>query len=145
MARVARRGPEPAVGGTAPAAAHGGCQVRELMRLLGKPFVLDLLHLYHDAPAPKRFVELQRRLKISPNTLTERLKELVGAGFLTRTSYNEIPPRVDYAPTPKLTRLTPLFENLTDWAVEFDLKPVVAPRSTPVLHAPAGAAASPRR
>ncbi len=50
---------------------------------------------------PKRFVDLQERLKLSPNTLSERLRELGGAGLLTRTAYPEIPPRVDYEATPK--------------------------------------------
>jgi DNA-binding HxlR family transcriptional regulator len=132
MARVGPpAAPRTATAGERPSASPG-CPVREVMHLLGKPFVLDLLHLYHDAPAPKRFVELQRQLRISPNTLTHRLKELVGAGFLTRTSYNEIPPRVDYAPTQKLARLAPLFENLTDWAAEYDLTPIPpAPTSAP--------------
>lgn len=102
---------------------HRGCHVRELMELLGRPYVLDLLALYHAAPTPKRFYELQRQLSISPNTLTERLKQLVGAGFLTRTTYREIPPRVDYAPTAKLAGLAPLFDHLAEWASEFDLRP----------------------
>ena len=120
-----RSDPVPAWTPTARPAAgpHRGCHVRELMELLGRPYVLDLLALYHATPAPKRFHELQRQLGISPNTLTERLKQLVGAGFLTRTTYREIPPRVDYAPTAKLAGLAPLFDNLAEWASEFDLRP----------------------
>ncbi len=85
--------------------------------------MLDLLHIFlRDAPGPHRFVDLQERLSISPNTLSDRLRELVEAGLLTRTAYNEIPPRVDYQATPKALDLLPVFESLTAWAARNDLR-----------------------
>lgn len=100
------------------------CEASDLFRLLGKSYVLDLLYVFlHEEPGPKRFVGLQKRLSMSPNTLSDRLKELVQAGFLTRTSYNEIPPRVDYEATAKAHDLGPVFESLTAWAEGHNLKP----------------------
>jgi len=88
--------------------------------------MLDILHIFHGDPTPHRFVDIQERLRISPNTLSERLRDLVDAGLLTRTAYNEIPPRVDYAATAKALALAPVFESLTVWATAHDLKPVRA-------------------
>jgi len=105
-----------------------GCEVSELFRLFGKAHVLDILALFcaEDA-APRRFVDIQRRLDLSPNTLSERLKELVEAGLLSRTVYNEIPPRVDYQATAKAKDLGPVFEALHDWSERHDLRPVSSP------------------
>ena len=95
---------------------QGGCEVGELFRVLGKSHMLDVLHLFLYEEGPKRFVEVQHRLGLSPNTLTERLKELQQVGLLSRTAYNEIPPRVDYEATPKARDLMPVFAALLAWA-----------------------------
>lgn len=95
---------------------QGGCEVGELFRVLGKTHMLDVLHLFLHEEGPKRFVEVQHRLGLSPNTLTERLKELQQVGLLSRTAYNEIPPRVDYEATAKAHDLKPVFEALLNWA-----------------------------
>src|SRR2546425_8706706 len=104
-------------------AARGG-EVSELFHVLGKTYMLDILHLFiQDGAGPRRFVELQTRLKMSPNTLSDRLKDLVNAGLLSRTAYNEIPPRVDYEATPKALDLRPVFDSLNEWAGRHTLKP----------------------
>lgn len=106
----------------------GGCEIQDLFRLLGKSHTLDILHLFviQEATASLRFVEVQSTLKLSPNTLSERLKELVEAGLLSRTAYNEIPPRVDYQATRKARDLEPVFEALIAWAERNDLAPAAA-------------------
>ncbi|MFA5862393.1 MAG: helix-turn-helix domain-containing protein [Candidatus Thermoplasmatota archaeon] len=114
--------------GHTPACGGSGCQIGDLFRLLGKSHVMGILHLLlKDQPGPHRFVEIQNRLKLSPNTLTERLKELVEAGLLTRTPYNEIPPRVDYEATKKAKELDVVFVALIEWAKRNTLEPVPAP------------------
>ncbi len=113
-----------------------GCEIGELFHVLGKTYMLDILHLSLNASAgPRRFVDLQKTLEMSPNTLSDRLKELVKAGLLSRTSYNEIPPRVDYEATPKAVDLKPVFEALGEWAERHTLKP--EPTRTAVLAATA--------
>ena len=101
-----------------------GCDIRDLFHLFGKVHVLDILHVMIREPGPKRFVDLQQRLSISPNTLSERLKSLVDAGLLSRTAYNEIPPRVDYEATAKARDLKPVFESLRQWSERNALAPV---------------------
>ena len=103
--------------------AEGGCEIGELFRVLGKTHMLDILHLFISDPEPRRFVEVQDRLGLSPNTLTERLKELVQTGLLRRTAYNEIPPRVDYQATQKALDLHTVFAALQQWAARNDLEP----------------------
>lgn len=100
----------------------GGCRLTELFQVLGRAHMLDILHIFHSDPEPHRFVDIQDRLHLSPNTLSERLRDLVDAGLLTRTAYNEIPPRVDYQATEKALALAPVFESLQAWATEHDLK-----------------------
>jgi DNA-binding HxlR family transcriptional regulator len=108
------------------ASVPGGCEIQDLFRLLGRAHVLDILFiLVREAPGPMRFVELQERLGISPNTLSQRLKDLVSAGLLSRVAYNEIPPRVDYEATAKAMRLRRVFKALHEWAAENDLQPVL--------------------
>jgi DNA-binding HxlR family transcriptional regulator len=116
------------IGEAGPSCANveGGCAVGELFRVLGKTHVLDILHLFLQEPGPRRFVDVQNRLQMSPNTLSERLKELVEAGLLTRTAYNQIPPRVDYEATAKARDLQPVFASLLAWAQRHDLRPVPA-------------------
>ncbi|HTT14716.1 MAG TPA: helix-turn-helix domain-containing protein [Thermoplasmata archaeon] len=85
--------------------------------MLGQPHVLELLHAFDGSNGrPIRFKELESRLRISPKTLSQRLRTLVEAGFLSRTAYNEIPPRVEYLPTAKAKELGPLFDVLDRWA-----------------------------
>jgi len=56
-----------------------------------------VLHLRQDT---KRFSELQREIGIiSQKALTASLRSLERDGFLSRTSYATIPPRVEYALT----------------------------------------------
>jgi DNA-binding HxlR family transcriptional regulator len=107
-----------------PSPTGDGCGIGELFHLLGRVHMLDLLHQFiRGEPGPRRFVDLQQALGISPNTLSERLKALVEAGLLSRTAYNEIPPRVDYEATAKAHDLKPVFEELWAWSQRHALKP----------------------
>lgn len=106
---------------------NSGCDVGELFRILGKTHMLDILWTFvREAPEPRRFVEVQHELRLSPNTLSSRLKDLVETGLLSRVPYNEIPPRVDYAATQKAHDLGPVFSLLHEWARKHDLQPAPA-------------------
>ncbi len=99
------------------AGAGPGCQVGELFSMLSQPHMLHLLDVMVSSPGtPMRFSALQERLHISPKTLAQRLRTLVERGFLTRRSYNEIPPRVEYEATQKARELAELFPILARWA-----------------------------
>lgn len=100
--------------------------VTEMLALLGKAHTLAILGEFAFDRGPYRFNELESSLEISPNTLSERLSELVEAGLLTRHSYDEIPPRVEYESTEKADYLAPVFGHLHAWAAEYDLEPTEA-------------------
>jgi len=63
-----------------------------------------------------RFSALERSLVgISPKTLSERLKSLERAGIITRKSYAEVPPRVEYSLTDMGRDLIPLIDHMREY------------------------------
>lgn len=65
---------------------------------------------------PRRFTEIQRSLgHANPKMITARLRELVAAGLVSRTSYAEVPPRVEYALTDRGRALRPAIDALGRW------------------------------
>ena len=62
-----------------------------------------------------RFGALQQVTGLPPRTLSLRLKELEEAGLISRTEYNEVPPRVDYALTGLGQTLRPALQALAEW------------------------------
>ena len=67
-----------------------------------------------------RFCELERSLSgISPRTLSLRLRALEEQGIVTRETYSEVPPRVEYALTDKGRALVPLIEDMRTYGREW--------------------------
>lgn len=74
-----------------------------------------------------RFGEYKKRLpNITNSVLTSALRNLEAWGLVTRTQYNEIPPRVEYAPTDKARSLLPVCYEIIKWGAENTLDPVPA-------------------
>jgi DNA-binding HxlR family transcriptional regulator len=64
-----------------------------------------------------RFNEIIKGLeRITPKTLSDRLKELEEAGILRREAFAEIPPRVEYSLTMDGKELRDLMIPLIKWA-----------------------------
>ena len=53
---------------------------------------------------------------ITQSTLTKQLRELEAAGFLCRTVYPEVPPRVEYTLTPMGESFAPILEEMLAWS-----------------------------
>lgn len=65
------------------------------------------------AEGRNRFCELERSLQgISPRTLSLRLRALEEEGIVERTTYPEVPPRVEYVLTEKGEALLPIVEDM---------------------------------
>ena len=65
------------------------------------------------AEGPQRFCQLERSLEgISPRTLSLRLRALEDCGVVARTTYPEVPPRVEYGLTDKGRALVPLIDDM---------------------------------
>jgi DNA-binding HxlR family transcriptional regulator len=66
-----------------------------------------------------RFGLLQKEVAgISPRTLSQRLDHLVKENILSKKSYNEIPPRVEYALTEKGSDLIPVLRQMAKWGLK---------------------------
>ncbi|WP_433048124.1 winged helix-turn-helix transcriptional regulator [Dactylosporangium sp. CS-033363] len=66
---------------------------------------------------PRRFTELRVPLgRVSAKVLTETLRALERDGMLTRTAYDELPPRVEYAITELGRTLFPAMDACRVWA-----------------------------
>lgn len=64
-----------------------------------------------------RFTEIEAHLsKASTSTISKRLSEFGDAGLVTRTQYDEIPPRVEYALTEEGYVVREHLEPLLEWA-----------------------------
>ena len=95
--------------------------VADLLDLLGKTDAMAVLSEFAFAEGSLRFSDLEAELDAAPNTLSTRLRELTDAGLLDREAFDEIPPRVEYTPTPKAEALFPVFAHLHHWAIDHDL------------------------
>jgi len=90
------------------------CPVARAVRVLDGKWTLLVIR---DLLAGKRrFSELRTSLSgISPKTLPDRLRDLEQHGLVERTSYAEIPPRVEYRLTRTGHTLEPVLTALADW------------------------------
>ena len=67
----------------------------------------------------QRFGELMRRLDgITQSTMTKQLRELEADGFLRRTVFPEVPPRVEYTLTELGQSFVPVLEQMLLWSEE---------------------------
>lgn len=67
-----------------------------------------------------RFSLLEQSLKgISPRTLSQRLDALEHCGVITKKSYAEVPPRVEYKLTQKGQDLFPILKSMADWGSKY--------------------------
>src|SRR5207248_668600 len=72
------------------------CPMANAARLLGDRWTLVILRDL--ANRPMRFSELENSSGgISPRTLADRLRQMESQGLVTRESFREIPPRVQYS------------------------------------------------
>ncbi len=72
--------------------------------------------LYQLYRSSKRFGQLDVAVPgISRKVLTTQLNELVKDDLVTRTAYQEIPPRVEYSLTDKGQELIPIFGSIAEW------------------------------
>lgn len=66
-----------------------------------------------------RFTEIEAHLtSASTSTISKRLDEFEAAGLISRTQYDEIPPRVEYALTDGGHEVRTRLEPLLEWASE---------------------------
>ena len=103
---------------TAPDALARCEPMSRLQSVIGGKWKILILW-YAAAYGVQRFNELQRRLAgASHTTLTRQLRELEEDGFLCRTVYGEVPPRVEYRLSPLGESFAPLLHTMLEWSRE---------------------------
>ena len=105
------------------------CPIRNILaRLCDKWSLLVIYTLDKAGKDAVRFKELQREIPdISQKMLTVTLRTLEDDGYVTRTVYPEVPPRVEYALTPRTHSLLPHINALIKWALE-NMEPIMKDR-----------------
>jgi len=72
--------------------------------------------LYHLLSSPRRLNELNRLMpSVSQKLLIQQLREMEAHGLIARTVFPQVPPRVDYEPTPLGRSLEPVLVALCEW------------------------------
>jgi DNA-binding HxlR family transcriptional regulator len=67
-----------------------------------------------------RFCELEKSVgNINPRTLSQRLDDLEQHGIITKKSFAEVPPRIEYTLTPKGRDLQPILEQMAAWGTRY--------------------------
>ncbi|HEY8971681.1 MAG TPA: helix-turn-helix domain-containing protein [Puia sp.] len=91
------------------------CSLNELLDLVSKRWFTDVLFCIEEGN--NRFKLIKDDLKyISDTILSDRLKLLEKYGLITRTDYDEIPPKVEYALTDKGTGLSGLLDLMCQFS-----------------------------
>ena len=79
--------------------------------------------------SPKRYSVIKRRLgDITNMMLAQSLKELESAGLVSRTQYNEVPPRVEYSLTERGKGALPMLTAAAQWAINEMKSEELSPR-----------------
>ncbi|HIY48365.1 MAG TPA: helix-turn-helix transcriptional regulator [Candidatus Barnesiella excrementavium] len=97
-----------------------GCPMRNILaRLCDKWALLVIYILDRSGKESLRFMALKQQMPdISQRMLSLTLRTLEEDGYVTRTIFPEIPPRVEYALTARAKSLKPILDSLLQWSVD---------------------------
>lgn len=89
--------------------------VSTIQRMIGGKWKIEIL-FYIALKDVRHFGQLRRCIgNISESTLSKQLRELVDDGFLVRTDFGEVPPRVEYTLTPQGESFVPILLSMKQW------------------------------
>lgn len=95
-------------------AGRSSCPVACALDLLGDRWTMIVIRDLFKGK--KRYADFQASPESIPtNILAERLKRLEQAGLISRTPYQNNPPRFDYALTENGLALRPVLASLAEW------------------------------
>lgn len=90
------------------------CPVATTVQLIGSKW--KLLIIRNLLERPWRFNELKKNLEgISQKVLTDSLRAMEEDGIITRTVYQEVPPRVEYALSDLGESMRPILTAMQEW------------------------------
>lgn len=92
------------------------CPLTGIITTLSRKYAIQLISII-GAHESMRFAEIEDHLPdASTSTISKRLSEFEEAELVTRTQYDEIPPRVEYALTEEGSEVRNRLEPLLEWA-----------------------------
>jgi DNA-binding HxlR family transcriptional regulator len=94
-----------------------GC-IASAMEIIGNKWTALILRDL--AEGPRRFSELEKSVgNINPRTLSQRLDDLEKHAIITRRSFAETPPRIEYTLTRKGEDLVPVLRQMAAWGNKY--------------------------
>jgi len=94
-----------------------GC-IASAMEIIGNKWTALILRDL--SSGPKRFSELEKSVgSINPRTLSQRLDDLEQHAIVTKKSYAEVPPRIEYTLTKKGEDLLPVLRAMSTWGDKY--------------------------
>ena len=95
------------------------CPVRNVLARVGDKWSLLVMHELGKRSGTKvRFGELNKLLPdVSQKVLTQTLRRLEEDGFVTRSVYAEVPPRVEYALTARAESCLEACRPMIEWVM----------------------------
>jgi DNA-binding HxlR family transcriptional regulator len=98
-----------------PGGDHGRCPIRGVLDCIGDRW--SVLALAALSRGTLRFTEVKRVIgHVSQRVLAQTLRKLERDGYVTRTVYATVPPKVEYALTPLGRSLVARLSTLVAWA-----------------------------
>lgn len=111
-----------------------GCPIRNILARISDKWSILVIYTLNKENRAVRFKELQRKIPdISQKMLTVTLRTLEEDGYVTRTIYPEVPPRVEYALTERAQTLLPHIYALIGWALE-NMDAIPKDRKRAIVH-----------
>jgi DNA-binding HxlR family transcriptional regulator len=94
-----------------------GC-IASAMGIIGSKWTALILRDLFSGP--KRFCELEKSVgNINPRTLSQRLDDLESHGIISKRSFAEVPPRIEYTLTQKGQDLLPVLKQMAAWGKKY--------------------------
>jgi DNA-binding HxlR family transcriptional regulator len=94
-----------------------GC-IASAMEIIGNKWTALILRDL--ASGPKRFSTLEKSVGgINPRTLSQRLDDLEAHAIISKASYAEVPPRIEYTLTEKGEDLVPVLKQMAAWGDKY--------------------------
>lgn len=100
-----------------PIESKAGC-IAGAMEIVGNKWTALILRDL--TSGPKRFSELEKSVgNINPRTLSQRLDDLERHKIVTKKSFAEVPPRIEYTLTTKGHDLLPILKQMATWGEKY--------------------------
>lgn len=94
------------------------CPVEVSIAVLGGAWKMTVVK--HLLDGPLRYGELRRRVgEVTPRVLTRQLRELEQDGIVSRHTFAQVPPRVEYSLTPTGEGLRDFVDGLNSWGAAY--------------------------